>query len=122
LAIVDIKDEETAAKTHQVILAEMNVRHLIKLCTDIFINRVGGTPELRHAWAYDLRCTHANEKGSGCIEGEYCAKGHLIPIDFDTIATGFNLYQVLQKLHRSHPEDEQLVPFKRDENEYLYLL
>ena len=122
LAIVDIKDPETAAKTHRVILAEMDIRRLIRLCTDIFINRVGGTPELRHAWAYDLRCTHANEKGSGCIEGEYCAKGHLLPADFDTVATGFNLYQVLQKLQASHPEDEQLAPFKRDENEYLYLL
>lgn len=44
LAIVDIKDPEIASRVHEVILAELDIPNIVRLCVDIWAYRIGGTP------------------------------------------------------------------------------
>lgn len=104
------------------ILNEINIQNLISKVVDIYVNRIGGTPEMRDVYEFNLICGHFKEKNSHCIENEFCEFGHLVPIDFNTIQAGFNIYQVLQILSNTHPEHESLESFKRDETQYQYLL
>ena len=77
---------------------------------------------MRNTYEFNIICGHYKEKNSRCIEGEFCEHGHFVPIDFNTIEAGFNLYQILQILSLTHPDYTQLEAFKRDENQYIYLL
>ena len=54
LAICDIKDEESAKTTHQVILDEINISNLITKAVDIYVNKIGGTPEMKYKYEYDM--------------------------------------------------------------------
>jgi len=86
------------------------------------MSKIGGTTELFHTYNYNRFCDHYGVKGYSCIKDEYCEKGLLIPTDINTIEAGFNFYQVLMILSKTHPDHDALSQFKRDENEYLYLL
>jgi hypothetical protein len=122
LAIVDIKDEEQATKAHAVILTEINIQNLINKCVEIYMSKIGGTPELFHTYNYNRRCDHVGKRGYSCVADEFCQEGYMIQQDVLTIEAGFNFYQILMILSRTHPDDEQLHNFIRDENQYIYLL
>ena len=78
---------------------------------------------MQHVYDHSIWCTHYKDpENTTCIKGEYCSEGHMVPLDLETIQAGFNLYQVLQILIKTHPEHPSLDPFIRDENEYLFLL
>ena len=105
---------------NEVVLSQMNVDSLLDRAVEIFIFRIGGTSEKRAVYDLDLICDHF-DKGerstadlSQCIEDEYCEKGHLLPRDKQTISTGFNIYQVLLLLFRTHPEHSSLSSLQKD--------
>jgi hypothetical protein len=127
LAIVDIKDEEASRRVHEVVLAELDTSNLVRICVEIYANRIGATEEMLHAYDYDMRCDHYRRSGYSCVEGEYCELGYLLPADLETIEAGFNFYQVLQILTKKQSEPSNLSHaslshFRRDEQEYLQLL
>jgi hypothetical protein len=125
LAICDIKDEEKAAKTHALMINELDIDNLIQKMLDIYTFKIGGNETKRRAYEYSIMCTHYEESSIGnenrCIENEFCEFGHMIPRDLTTIQTGFNIYQILlifQRTHRDHPKMER---FLRNEEEFIYL-
>jgi hypothetical protein len=122
LAIVDIKDAEVAKRVHAVILAELDISNLVRLAVEIYASRIGGTAQMRYHYEYDMQCDHAGKRGYSCIENEHCEFGYLLPGDLDAIEAGFNLFQALQILARPNPDHAALAAFKRDDNEYLYLM
>jgi len=91
LAIVDIKDPEKAKLTHEIVLNEIDLASLIKTMVDIFVYKIGGSPEKERIYKFNIQCKHykdtekGNDGGSHCIENEFCEHGFLIPRDKNTI-------------------------------------
>ena len=122
LAIVDIKNPETAKRVHRVILAELDISNLVRLYVEIWAYRIGGTEEMKYIYEYDKCCgDHPSKRGFACIKEEHCEKGYLLNADRATIEAGFNLYQALQILAKENSKHASLACFQRDDNEYLYL-
>mmetsp|Transcript_30174 Transcript_30174/g.46121 ORF Transcript_30174/g.46121 Transcript_30174/m.46121 type:complete len:80 (-) Transcript_30174:2266-2505(-) len=77
---------------------EIDIDNLIRKMVEIFIFKIGGTPEHRRIYEYNIMCSHykdtdrGSDSGTHCIENEFCEHGHLIPRDRNTIQTGFNIY------------------------------
>lgn len=77
---------------------------------------------MKYVYEYNMQCDHAGKPGYACIEDEFCELEYLLPCDRHTIEAGFNLFQALQVLARSNPGHTSLQVFKRDDNEFLYLM
>lgn len=64
----------------------MNLRDKM---VEIYLFKIGGSPEKQKVYEFNLMCTHFNDKikegVSHCIENEYCQYGHMIPRDKETI-------------------------------------
>jgi hypothetical protein len=105
---------------NEVVLSQRNVDSLLDRAVESFNFRIGGTSEKRAVYDLDFICDHF-DKGerstadlSQCIEDEYCEKDHLLLRDKQTISTGFNIYQVLLLLLRTHPEHSSLSSLQKD--------
>jgi hypothetical protein len=99
LAICDIKDEQQARRTHELIINEMNIDNLILKMVEIYCYKIGGSPEKRRIYDFQITCSHYDsqltQSLSKCIENEFCETGFLIPRDIRTIETGFQIYMIL---------------------------
>ena len=58
LAIVDIKDPDRAKEIHEIILQEIDVENLRDKMVDIFLYKIGGSPEKKKIYDYDIFCNH----------------------------------------------------------------
>ena len=58
LAIVDIKDPERAKEIHEIILAEIDVENLRNKMVDIYLYKIGGSPEKKKIYELDIFCNH----------------------------------------------------------------
>ena len=96
LAIVDIKDADRAKEIHQIILDEIDIENLRSKMVDIYLYKIGGSPEKKKIYELDIFCNHHNkpvkDEQEHCIENEFCREGHLIPRDKETINAGFNIF------------------------------
>lgn len=129
LAIVDIKERETALACHEIVLQEIDTQNLVNKMVDIYIYKIGGSEAMKKVYQYEIMCTHWKEKakqrgeqGTHCIEDEFCEFGHMIPRDKKTIQTGFNIYQILMILQKFQPDHPKLKCFERDITKYQYLM
>lgn len=112
--------------THECILTQIDIQNLVNKMVDIFIYKIGGSPEKRKIYQFEVMCTHYQKarkgmKGIHCIQDEFCEHGHLIPRDLKTIQTGFNIYQVLIILNKMNPGHPKMECFQRDMQKYNYL-
>lgn len=137
-AVSDIKDLAKAREVLPIVIDHINVQNLVEKMVEIYMYKIGGTPEIRYIHDHTILCKHyagaaalASKPDSSapptaeishCLKDEYCEYGHLLPRDLTTISTGFNIYIVLQVLEKVLPKHPAIVPFHRDFFKYKLLL
>lgn len=58
LAVADIKDDKKAKTSLPILIEQINVENLVEKMVDIYMFKIGGTPEIKYNYDHTIMCSH----------------------------------------------------------------